>query len=523
MADVFISYSRKDRGFVRQLHDALAKLNRDTWVDWEDIPPTAKWLAEIYEGIEKADTVVFVISPDSVASETCRKEIAHALKHNKRIVPLVRREVDAKDVPPPLGHFQWIFFRDSDDFEGKFRELINALDIDLDWVRAHTRLPVRAIEWDKKKRDASLMMRGRELRDAEEWQAKAATGKEPRPTELQGEYVLASRRAETRRQTVVLAGVTFGLIVAIVLSIFAIYQANVATIAQATTVAEAKVRATAEANAVTEAKVRATAEVQALTERNIAQSRELSVAANSNLNIDPELSILLAIEANHASHTYESEDALRKAIGASLTRLALRGHTNFVISAVFSPDGKQIVTASYDNTARVWDAASGRGLVVLRGHMDRVFGAAFSPDSKRIVTASWDRTARVWDAASGRELTVLRGHTSNVISAEFSPDSKRVITAIGDNTARVWDAASGRELGVLRGHTSSVLSAVFSPDGKQVVTVSNDGTARVYLVRIEDLTLARTRVTSDLTCEEREKYLHEPPCPTPTPAPTPKP
>ena len=65
MADVFISYSRKDKDFVRDLHEALAARERDTWVDWEDIPLTAEWLAEIYAGIEGADAFVFVISPDS--------------------------------------------------------------------------------------------------------------------------------------------------------------------------------------------------------------------------------------------------------------------------------------------------------------------------------------------------------------------------------------------------------------------------------------------------------------------------
>lgn len=78
MADVFISYSRKDRGFVRKLHDALAKLNRDTWVDWEDIPLSAAWLQEIYAGIDAADNFVFVISPESVDSTTCQQEISRA-------------------------------------------------------------------------------------------------------------------------------------------------------------------------------------------------------------------------------------------------------------------------------------------------------------------------------------------------------------------------------------------------------------------------------------------------------------
>jgi len=93
MADVFISYSRKDSDLVHWILDGLAEQNRDVWVDWEDISLTSNWWKEITEGIENADTFAFVMSPDSVASPTCNFEIAHALQHNKRIVPIVCRDV----------------------------------------------------------------------------------------------------------------------------------------------------------------------------------------------------------------------------------------------------------------------------------------------------------------------------------------------------------------------------------------------------------------------------------------------
>ena len=76
--DVFISYSRKDKSFVQKLHEGLTQKQKDSWVDWEDIPLTAEWWAEIQSGIEAAEAFIFVISPDSVVSEVCREEIAYA-------------------------------------------------------------------------------------------------------------------------------------------------------------------------------------------------------------------------------------------------------------------------------------------------------------------------------------------------------------------------------------------------------------------------------------------------------------
>jgi len=160
--------------------------------------------------------------------------------------------------------------------------------------------------------------------------------------------------------------------------------------------------------------------------------------------------------------------------------MVLRGHDGLVDSAVFSPDGKRIVTAAWDNTARIWDATTGKELTVLRGHRDSLKDAAFSPDGTRIVTASLDETARIWDAATGQELMVLRGHTSLVNSAAFSPDGAWIVTASSDNTARIWDSATGKEIRILSGHDSMVNSAMFSPDGARIVTASSDNTARIW-------------------------------------------
>jgi WD40 repeat protein len=158
----------------------------------------------------------------------------------------------------------------------------------------------------------------------------------------------------------------------------------------------------------------------------------------------------------------------------------LRGHDAPVWSAAFSPDGRRIVTASGDETARIWDSTTGIEIAVLRGHKGPVWSAAFSPDGSRIVTASLDGTARIWDVARSNQIMVLRGHADTVNSAAFSSDGGRIVTASWDKTARMWDAASGKEIAVLRGHQEWVISATFSPDGRRVVTASWDKTARIW-------------------------------------------
>jgi WD40 repeat protein/predicted Ser/Thr protein kinase len=164
--------------------------------------------------------------------------------------------------------------------------------------------------------------------------------------------------------------------------------------------------------------------------------------------------------------------------------IELRGHKGPVVHARYSEDGSRIVTASGDATARVWDAATGKTIATLEGHKDAVTTAVFSPDGQRLLTASADATARIWDAATGRTLVELGSgedhHQKEILDAVFSPDGSRVATASLDFTARIWDAASGRPIGKIIHHRRRVVRVAFSPDGRRLATASFDQTARIW-------------------------------------------
>ncbi|MBM3983774.1 MAG: hypothetical protein FJ304_26605, partial [Planctomycetes bacterium] len=169
--------------------------------------------------------------------------------------------------------------------------------------------------------------------------------------------------------------------------------------------------------------------------------------------------------------------------------LTLKGHTNDVRAASFSADGIRIVTGSGDQTAKVWEVPSGKPegiaktgaeVLTLKGHTGGVTAASFSADGTRIVTGSFDNTAKVWDAKTGAEVLALKGYTGMVLAASFSADGTRIVTGSYDKTAKVWDAKTGAEVLTLKGHTGGVKAASFSADGTRIVTGTFDNTAKVW-------------------------------------------
>jgi hypothetical protein len=166
MPNMFISYSRKDKEFAEKLVTALEAEGRDVWIDYEDIPFASEWWDEICGGIESSEAAVFIISPDSLESKVCGLEVNYAIKNKKRLIPILYREAqDRSNVPSEISHLNWIYFNTPDIFDQSYHKLLETVDTNLETLRQHTRLLIRAKEWEKKGHSTSLLLRGDDLAD----------------------------------------------------------------------------------------------------------------------------------------------------------------------------------------------------------------------------------------------------------------------------------------------------------------------------------------------------------------------
>jgi WD40 repeat protein len=489
MHDAFISYARADaKDFVGRLSRALEAAGKDVWVDLDDIPPASRWREALQEGVLDSGTFVFVISPGAIASEHCRTELDHAVQRNKRVLPVAHLEVPDEQIPAAVGSLNWIPQDGAfdDDFDGALARLIAAIETDQDAVRAHTRWQERAEAWAAADRDRSVLARGSELGEAEAWLT-AQTGREPRPTALQAEWVAASRQTSSRRQGLVLGASLVALVITAVLGVLALAQRN-----------------------------------EAREQRDAARAQALSTDAIANLEIDPELSLMLALEAARTDAGDRTEDTLRRALLASHVRARMvPGGEGGLDASRFSDDGERIALAADDGRVTVWERETGEQLAEVEASDEPVLDVAFTPDGGRLVTAQEDGTVRLWDVDSERELERVQVAPTGIVTVAVSPDAERVaagaldgtaavveldgsgrvdlegmtgrvyaigfdgegdrvLTASGDGFARLWDAASGDPLVTLRGHGDPQGDAQFSADDSMVATANRDGSVVIW-------------------------------------------
>jgi WD40 repeat protein len=519
MTDVFISYAREDRKFVQRLHDALATQGRESWVDWEGIPASAKWMAEVRSAIDGADCFCFVVSPDSVESPVCREEAAHAAAANKRILPLLHRGVPDGLVPETVAAHNWIDFQDG--FDPAFATLVRALETEPEHLHGHTRLLVRSKEWEAT-RDRSRLLRGSDLNEAEAWLA-ASTGKEPAPTQGQTAYVLASRKAASRRQRITVGAVAIALAISLVLSAVAVVQRGEARDAQGRAEEQRQV---AEDQ-------RAAAEEQA----DLARSRQLASQALLSMERQPDLAILLALEGYRIAPTGEAHEALLAAAhltnkidtvlqtgaespfgfvnpaDSELSAMGILGiadaqgvvrlwdlatgssraidfgdGTAPAKSMAFDASG-EVLAVAYQRWIELFDAETGNGIrprlripppaFDIDGEDTQAYSLAFDPGGAYLASGGTDGRVRIWDLTSGRMLAriVASAQGLPITDVAFSPDGGLLAAALDEGGARLWSAPRWRPAGDVPG-SQWAADVEFSPDGRILATVGDPGLER---------------------------------------------
>src|SRR3984893_2287366 len=227
-AKVFISYSRKDMSFADRLDAALKARGFEPLIDRTDIYAFEEWWKRVEALIGRADTVVFVLSPDAVRPETVAlKEVAFAASLNKRFAPIVFRPVEDKPVPEELAKLNFIFFDDPARFERSADQLVEALNTDIGWIRQHTDFGEQARRWAQAKGASGLLLRSPVLEQAERWIASRPPGA-PAPTEETQAFIRQSRQGATRRRNVLTGSLAAGLVLALALAGLAYWQRGVA-------------------------------------------------------------------------------------------------------------------------------------------------------------------------------------------------------------------------------------------------------------------------------------------------------
>jgi TIR domain-containing protein len=228
-ANIFVSYSRKDTPFIDRLEAALIARGFAPKIDRSDVFAFEDWWKRIEELIAKADTIVFVLSPDAVRSDVCQKELEFAASLRKRIAPIVCREVDTASIPYKLTRLNFILFDDDTRFDEQADRLAEALSTDIDWIRKHTEFGELARRWAESDRPShkGLLLRPPSLEEAEKWIASRPQSA-PEPTKATRDFVTESRRAETKRRKVLTASLGTGLFIALTLTAFAVWQWRVA-------------------------------------------------------------------------------------------------------------------------------------------------------------------------------------------------------------------------------------------------------------------------------------------------------
>jgi WD40 repeat protein len=519
---VFISYSRSDQQFTKRLHKILLTYGKKVWVDWEGIPPSAEWLDQIQQAIRSADAVIFIISPDSISSETCRKEIEYADLHNKKVIPILYRDIRAESAPISIRKLNWISWREEDHDENIPELLISAIDKNLDWVRSHSRLELKASEWNQKGKNRSFLLRGKDLKDALLW-VQESSKQEPQATQLQIEYISKSRRAEKNRNITVLfsLGILFLISILAILLYLQVQDKKKETLAQQLSnkarlainrgahsltkgvlyaVASLNVKPTAEGRHELERGLRLLP-AQPIIDKNLSD-KITALAFNSNSNL---------LLAGTESSLIQLWDVSNKPVKTTLSELCFNPQCIGIVRFLqFSPDNKYILAAGA--SVRIWRVEDQK-IIIKRGISHAV---AVSPNFDVFAIGDADGGAAIWDATKGKHLAFLSTE-GGVWSLAFSTDGQLLASGDSFGNVKLWHIPSGEEVTcgprthkkpLTYHHQNRINTLTFRPTGGGIdVNYFASGSGNIH-DRVGDFS---TRVWYPCESDSIREYIHEMP------------
>jgi WD40 repeat protein len=195
MTQVFVSYAEEDRSMMEKIRNSLRRKSLTVWTNKTDIQIGETWEEAIRRGIEQADNVLYLLSPDSIDSYEARTELEIAVSLNKRIIPVLVRELSTEKMPEGLRELQYIDLTDNvadDDYLLDESQLLKILYEDEDYYNEHKILLAKALKWQRQSENPSILLRGYNLRSAEAWLKVAQTRSQHRPTPLQEAFIAAS-------------------------------------------------------------------------------------------------------------------------------------------------------------------------------------------------------------------------------------------------------------------------------------------------------------------------------------------
>ncbi|GAB1545197.1 hypothetical protein NUACC21_78730 [Scytonema sp. NUACC21] len=480
--DVFISYSRADSDLARKLNDALQMQGKTTWFDQESIASGCDFQEEIYRGIKTSSNFLFLLSPRSVCSPYCKDEVEYAAKLNKRFVTVLHREVNSGELHPELAKVQWIDFNQQD-FNANFNQLVRTLDTDREHVHSHSKWSQRALEWEQKDKSHDLLLRGSEFAIAQNWlQETEKHKKKPAPTQLQKVFIEASLNAieaaqqeEKRRQSEMLR-----------------LQSEKAKEAEAR-LAEQKKSAKRQKFFLVTISMALVAAVGFFIKAEEARQAQLDSVSRFSLQLSQQHikfdALLEAIRAGSQLQQFpnntnsETRSLVLTALQAAVyddkftEHNRLTKHHGTVYSAAWNRDSTKLVTASGDNTIRLW-SQDGQPIGVSQDNNYDITSVSFSPEGNAIVSGDENGTIKLW-SQNGELRKTFKAHKGSVSSVAWSPDGNTILSASKDKSVKLW-SQDGVFRQILTDSEKGLSIATFSPDGKTIATASNDGTIRLW-------------------------------------------